>query len=65
MKSLPYGQADNRAFFEAGKGLAMCLAKLGHKRLTREVIARLVQLDSSDPLRLRESSNVRHGGQQN
>lgn len=53
VKLLPYSVAANQAFFQAGRGLASCLAKLAKPRLARDVIARLLQLDPSDPLQLR------------
>jgi tetratricopeptide (TPR) repeat protein len=42
----------NRAFFDAGRGLAWCLAELGMKDKAREVIERLLACDPSDPLGL-------------
>ena len=50
---LLYSQPANRAFYEAGRGLAWSLAKLGKQDLAREVVAQLVALDPSDPLKLR------------
>jgi tetratricopeptide (TPR) repeat protein len=49
---LSYGRAANKAFFEAGKGLASSLLKLGRRLQAVEVINRLVALDPSDPLAL-------------
>jgi tetratricopeptide (TPR) repeat protein len=56
--SLPFRHAANQAFFEAGRGAALCLMKMGQRRMAREVIDRLLQLDSSDPLQLRAGLNV-------
>lgn len=50
---LPYARPTNRAFFEAGKGLATCLDQLGEAELAREVVDQLLSLDPSDPLKLR------------
>ncbi len=47
---LPYDRPANRAFFEAGQGLARCLNRDGDRALAAEVIDRLVRLDPSDPL---------------
>jgi hypothetical protein len=52
--SIAYRHADNQTFFQAGRGLAMCLIKLGKQRLARDIVARLTQLDMTDPLRLRD-----------
>jgi hypothetical protein len=49
---VPCLQPGNRAFFEAGRGLAWCLAKLGKQAMAREVVGTLLALDASDPLRL-------------
>ena len=54
VKLLPFARPANQPFFEAGKGLAGCLLKLGQRGLAREVIRRLLELDPSDP------SNVRN-----
>ena len=51
---LPYARPANRAFFEAGRGLAQCLHQLGESRLATEVVGQLIALDPSDPLGLRE-----------
>jgi hypothetical protein len=50
---LPYARPGNRAFFEAGKGLAQCLHGLGESRLAGEVVERLLAFDEGDPLGLR------------
>jgi hypothetical protein len=42
----------NRPFFDAGRGLAWCLAELGMPDKAREVIERLRSCDPSDPLNL-------------
>jgi tetratricopeptide (TPR) repeat protein len=52
VKALPYRHEANQTFFQAGRGLASCLNKLGKPRVARDVINRLLQLDPSDPLRL-------------
>ena len=51
---LPYARPANRAFFEAGKGLAQCLHQTGESRPAAEVVEQLLALDPSDPLELRE-----------
>jgi tetratricopeptide (TPR) repeat protein len=47
---LPYACHANRAFFQAGKGLAWCLHRLGESRLAAEVVDQLLALDPGDPL---------------
>jgi hypothetical protein len=42
----------NRPFFDAGRGLAWCLAELAMPDKAREVIERLRSCDASDPLGL-------------
>ena len=60
---LPYGQPANRAFLEAGRGLATSLAKLGMMDKAVELVEQLVKLDPSDPLKLRAAlDEVRSGG---
>lgn len=54
ISSLPYRHTANRAFFDAGRGLVRCLEKLGKKRMARDVVVRLLQLDGGDPLGLRK-----------
>lgn len=54
ISSLPYRHEANRAFFDAGRGLVRCLEKLGKKRMARDVVGRLLQLDGGDPLGLRK-----------
>jgi hypothetical protein len=62
VKSLPYRHAANQAFFEAGRGVMMCLLKMGQRRTAQQVTQRLLQLDSGDPLRLRDLMNAPRGG---
>ncbi len=50
---LSYSQPANRAFFEAGRGLAWCLEKLEKGQMAEEIVETLVRLDPSDPLALR------------
>jgi len=52
-KPLLYAQPANKAFFEAGSGLVGSLEKLGKSAMADEIVATLVELDPSDPLRLR------------
>lgn len=42
----------NRPFFDAGRGLAWCLAELGKREMALEVIEFLLKCDPSDPLGL-------------
>jgi tetratricopeptide (TPR) repeat protein len=44
----------NAPFFYAGRGLAITLHRLGQQKLAQEVVYRLLDLDPSDPLKLRE-----------
>lgn len=48
-----YSHPANRSFFEAGRGLAWALTKLNKQSMAKEVAETLIQLDPSDPLRLR------------
>jgi tetratricopeptide (TPR) repeat protein len=50
--TLPYARKANRAFFEAGKGLAWSLKQLGEPKLAKEVADELLALDPTDPLNL-------------
>jgi tetratricopeptide (TPR) repeat protein len=50
---LPYSQPANRAFYEAGLGLAESLLQLGLKEKAVTLVKDLVKLEPSDPLRLR------------
>jgi hypothetical protein len=43
----------NRPFFDAGRGLAWCLAELQMPHMAREVVERLLACDPTDPLGLR------------
>ena len=52
-KPLLYSQPANRPFFAAGRGLAGCLARLEKMEMAKEVVDTLVELDPSDPLKLR------------
>ena len=60
-KALPYRHEANQTFFQAGRGLANCLNKLGKQRVAHDVISRLLQLDPSDPLRLGEMQKSQGG----
>ena len=51
---LPYAAAPNQPFFEAAKGLAYCLLKLGKRDLAEEVAAKAILCDPSDPLGMRQ-----------
>jgi hypothetical protein len=42
----------NRSFYDAGRGLAWCLAELGKGDLALEVVEQLLRLDPTDPLEL-------------
>lgn len=62
-KPVLYSQPANRAFFEAGRGVICALEKLGKNAMANEVVATLVELDPSDPLRLRAMvDGLRTGG---
>jgi hypothetical protein len=62
-KPLLYSQPANRSFFEAGRGLIDSLEKLGKSAMSNEVVATLVELDPSDPLKLRATVDaLRTGG---
>ena len=50
---LPYRLPANRAFFEAGLGLARCLHDLDLPELAVEVVEQLLHLDPTDPLELK------------
>jgi len=50
---LPYSHPANKAFFEAGRALAWCLAKLDKPSMAEEIVDVLVGLDPTDPLHLR------------
>ena len=60
---LPHSHPANTAFFEAGRALAWCLAKLGKLPMAEEIVDVLVKLDPTDPLELRAMlDDVRTGG---
>jgi hypothetical protein len=62
-KPLLYSQAAKRPFFEAGRGLAWSLEKLGKRQMAEEVVSTLAELDASDPLELRRMlDELRSGG---
>ena len=51
---LPYARPANRAFLEAGKGLAWCLKQLGDAGPAAEIIQQLLVLDPDDPLKIKD-----------
>ncbi len=55
---LPYALVANQAFLEAGKGLAHCLGRLGDQKAAQRIVQRLLELDPSDPLKVRESTEL-------
>ncbi len=62
-KPLLYLQLANQPFFEAGQGLVWSLEKLGKPQMAEEIVATLIELDPSDPLRLRSMlDELRSGG---
>jgi hypothetical protein len=62
-KPLLYSQLANQSFFEAGQGLIWTLEKLGKPQMAEEIVATLVELAPSDPLRLRAMlDELRSGG---
>lgn len=62
-KPLSHSQPANRPFFDAGRGLAWSLEKLGRRDMAEEVVATLLELDRSDPLKLRAMiDELRTGG---
>jgi tetratricopeptide (TPR) repeat protein len=52
--SLPYDRPANRAFLEAGKGLAYCLLQVDKPDQARQVIQRMLAFDPLDPLGVRQ-----------
>jgi hypothetical protein len=52
-KPLLYSQPANRPFFDAARGLLWTLEKLGRKDMSQEVLETVLELDPSDPLRLK------------
>jgi hypothetical protein len=62
-KPVLYSQLANQCFFEAGRGLAWSLEKLGKAQMAEEVVSTLVDLDPSDPLQVRLLiDELRRGG---
>jgi hypothetical protein len=62
-KPLLHSQPANRPFFDAGRGLAWTLEKLGRRDMAEEVVESMLELDSSDPLKLRAMiDDLRTGG---
>jgi hypothetical protein len=62
-KPLLYSQPANRPYFAAGRGLAGCLARLDKLDMAKEVVSKLVELDPSDPLKLRTMlDDIQTGG---
>ncbi|MEX2168149.1 MAG: hypothetical protein WD851_02475 [Pirellulales bacterium] len=60
---LPYEFPANRPFYEAGRGLAWCLEKIGQTALADEVVKKLQELDLTDPLQVRAMlDDLRSGG---
>jgi hypothetical protein len=43
----------NRPFYDAGRGLAWCLAELGKREMALEVVESLLRYDAADPLNLK------------
>ena len=51
--SVPYSQPANQSFYEAGRGLVESLMGLQMMPKAIELVRKLVQFDTSDPLELR------------
>jgi tetratricopeptide (TPR) repeat protein len=51
---VPAMHPANRPWYDAGRGLAWCLAELGKREMALEVVENLLRCDPSDPLNLRE-----------
>ena len=51
---LPYRLDANKPFFQAGKGLIWALAQLGKRETAGDVRDRLLALDASDPLAIKQ-----------
>jgi hypothetical protein len=49
---VPYSHPANRPFYEAGRGVAWCLAKLGKSDLAQEIVDTHIQHDTTDPHKL-------------
>lgn len=61
--SLPYAHPANQPYYEAGRGLAWCLEKLGRGALADEIAKSLAELDTTDPLGIRAMlDDLRSGG---
>jgi hypothetical protein len=54
--SLPYCTAGNRPFWDAARGLVQCLVKANKTGMVRDVVARLLAVEPSDPLGLKQLS---------
>ena len=50
---VPAMHPANRPWYDAGRGLAWCLAELGKRDMALEVVENLLRCDSADPLQLR------------
>lgn len=62
-KPLLYSEPANRPLFDAGNGLIESLERIKQPHMANEVLATLLELDPSDPLRLREMvDGLRSGG---
>jgi hypothetical protein len=62
-KPVLYAQPANRPLFDAGRGLAWTLEKLGRRDMSEEVVETLLELDPPDPLKLRAMvDDLRTGG---
>jgi len=49
-RPMPWSLPGNRPFFEAAKGLVLCLDRTGRGALARETVRRVTALDPADPL---------------
>jgi hypothetical protein len=62
-KPLLYSRPANRPLFEAGRGLAWSLEKLGRREMAEEVVETLLEFDPADPMRIRAMlDEMRTGG---
>ena len=50
---VPAMHPANRPWYDAGRGLAWCLAELGKRDMALEVVENLLRCDPADPLQLR------------
>ncbi|HKD38273.1 MAG TPA: hypothetical protein VKB78_15775 [Pirellulales bacterium] len=57
-RPVPYKLPGNRAFYESGKALALCLIQLDKRDMAAEVVRDLVSYDPTDPLGVREILDV-------